>query len=309
VSFGKNIAGTANATVSITLTNSILADSMDLAATPAAVGDVFINQASGMAALTVSADDVIESNIGTGGGATVTGTPTKADPKLSALADNGGPTPTMALQPGSPANDIGSIATCSGASVGSLDQRGMARGNAACDSGAFENKPTGSPCSNAAECGSGFCTDGVCCESACGNSDRTDCQACNSAQTGMASGKCAAANTGVVCRPAAGPCDKADSCNGTATTCPGDSKQTAGFTCRQALGVCDQAEVCDGSNNACPVNRLKAAGVICKPSGSNATCDPADYCDGIRSSCPASFAPFGTVCDTTKSCNGVGRCL
>jgi hypothetical protein len=54
------------------------------------------------------------------------------DPLLGPLADNGGPTNTMALISGSPAIDF--AGTCAIAA----DQRGVARPSAACDSGAFE---------------------------------------------------------------------------------------------------------------------------------------------------------------------------
>jgi hypothetical protein len=79
-------------------------------------------------------------------GFTGTGDQTGINPLLAALANNGGPTRTMALQPGSPAIDAG---VASGAT---FDQRGMARtyddpgvGNAATsdgtDIGAFELQP------------------------------------------------------------------------------------------------------------------------------------------------------------------------
>ena len=62
------------------------------------------------------------------------------DPLLGPLADNGGPTNTMALLPGSPAIDAGDNPTCE-----SSDQRGWSRpidgnrdGTADCDIGAFE---------------------------------------------------------------------------------------------------------------------------------------------------------------------------
>jgi len=56
-----------------------------------------------------------------------------ADPKLAALADNGGPTETMALPAGSPAIDVAQ--SCS-----PFDQRGKPRAGL-CDSGAFEYQP------------------------------------------------------------------------------------------------------------------------------------------------------------------------
>jgi len=83
-------------------------------------------------------------------GATLTGTHniTGQDPLLGPLADNGGPTQTMALQPGSPAIDQGKDAT-------GTDQRGFTRpvdvpnipnaaGGDGSDIGAFEFSPGGS---------------------------------------------------------------------------------------------------------------------------------------------------------------------
>jgi hypothetical protein len=60
------------------------------------------------------------------------------DPRLEALADNGGPTSTLALGPGSPAVDAIPRAAC----LEPTDQRGVARPQgAACDIGAFETVP------------------------------------------------------------------------------------------------------------------------------------------------------------------------
>jgi CSLREA domain-containing protein len=61
------------------------------------------------------------------------------DPKLGTLANNGGPTQTLELLPGSPAID-GVPAT--GAGCAATDQRGVVRPNdAACDIGAYEHAP------------------------------------------------------------------------------------------------------------------------------------------------------------------------
>lgn len=62
------------------------------------------------------------------------------DPNLGSLAGNGGRSQTFALLPGSPAIDAGDAATCAGASIGGLDQRGQTRDDLRCDIGAFELK-------------------------------------------------------------------------------------------------------------------------------------------------------------------------
>jgi hypothetical protein len=72
---------------------------------------------------------------GTSCGFTGTGDLQNTDPKLAALASNGGPTQTLALQDGSPA--INHIPTS--ACAVTTDQRGIARPQGpACDIGAFE---------------------------------------------------------------------------------------------------------------------------------------------------------------------------
>jgi hypothetical protein len=64
---------------------------------------------------------------------------TSGDPKLAALADNGGPTKTMLPQAGSPAIDTGDQATCNAAPVSYKDQRGVLRFQGVqCDIGAVE---------------------------------------------------------------------------------------------------------------------------------------------------------------------------
>ena len=82
------------------------------------------------------------SNVDTGYCA-VSGAYQPADPLLGPLADNGGPTLTHALLPGSPAIDGGNPAGCSDNAGATLttDQRGFGRptpGQGICDIGAFE---------------------------------------------------------------------------------------------------------------------------------------------------------------------------
>jgi hypothetical protein len=65
------------------------------------------------------------------------------DPNLGPLADNGGPTQTHVLMPGSPALDAADNSICAAPPVNNLDQRGVARPQGAfCDIGAFELEQT-----------------------------------------------------------------------------------------------------------------------------------------------------------------------
>ena len=85
----------------------------------------------------ISAGHNLES--GTSCGFTGTGDLRSTNPLLSALANNGGPTQTVALQLGSPAIDGGDNAICAAAPVNGVDQRSYTRpAGAKCDIGAFE---------------------------------------------------------------------------------------------------------------------------------------------------------------------------
>lgn len=70
------------------------------------------------------------------GGSNAPGTLLERDPLLAPLADNGGPTRTHALLPGSPAIDL--LAAGGGCAATTRDQRGVERHGARCDAGAFE---------------------------------------------------------------------------------------------------------------------------------------------------------------------------
>lgn len=60
------------------------------------------------------------------------------NPRLEALADNGGPTPTHALRPSSPAIGKGNPAVCVAPPINQHDQRGVLRLSVVCDIGAYE---------------------------------------------------------------------------------------------------------------------------------------------------------------------------
>src|SRR5207247_4537729 len=98
-----------------------------------------------------------------------------------------------------------------------------------------------------------------------------------------------AGHAGTVCRPAAGTCDAAETCDGTSTGCPGDTFQPASTVCRAAAGACDLAETCTGSSAACPSDAKQASGTACADDGNPCTLD---QCDGSSDTCqhPAGHA-------------------
>lgn len=66
-------------------------------------------------------------------------------PNLGQLGDNGGSTPTMPLQAGSPAIGGGDPAVCAASPVGGVDQRGVSRPASSCDIGAYQSQGLAAP--------------------------------------------------------------------------------------------------------------------------------------------------------------------
>ncbi|MFH1434655.1 MAG: hypothetical protein ABIJ56_02955 [Pseudomonadota bacterium] len=114
----------------------------------------------------------------------------------------------------------------------------------------------------------------------------------------------------VVCRPAAGDCDAAESCTGVGPDCPEDGFLPGSFTCRPADGGCDVDETCPGDSAECPADAFMAGTVECR--GSAGDCDVAESCTGDAAACPEDgFLPDTTVCrsaagncDVAESCTG-----
>ena len=150
---------------------------------------------------------------------------------------------------------------------------------------------TSGGCTSNSQCGTGFCVSGVCCNSACNDG----CGACNAAGH---VGTCTAVASGTVCRAANGPCDPADTCNGTSLACPTNSPLPEGAACS------------DGS--ACTVGDHCSAGV-CQP-GANVSC-PSDFCHSAGTCDPATGFCVGggathedSDCDDGNSCTLHAQC-
>jgi hypothetical protein len=174
----------------------------------------------------------------------------------------------------------------------------------------------GEACTSGAQCGSGLCVDGVCCNNACGGG-AADCQACSIAAGGSADGTCgplrSAVASATVCRAAAGVCDAADTCSPTSTACPVDQKQIGGTPCRPSAGVCDVQEVCNGTSNTCPPDQLQPAGLSCR--GPSGVCDAPEVCNGTSAVCPPDVLHAAGVecrasvgaCDVAEACTGTSN--
>jgi MYXO-CTERM domain-containing protein len=145
--------------------------------------------------------------------------------------------------------------------VSGVDQRGLPRGTTMCDLGAFEvpkitTTPTGQACAKASDCTSGFCADGVCCNTACGGGSKTDCQSCLAAESGGVDGNCSttAAQLQRSCRPAAGACDVDEMCDGQSTECPADKLMPTGTVCLAASSASALEATCSGVSAVCPMS-------------------------------------------------------
>ena len=138
LSYGRDATGAAAATSTLSLRNTIVADDK-FGTTGAAKALVTDQKQGGVATTSIAAPVLIESKSELDG--TLSGDAQlvrTGDPRLGMLADNGGTTPTLALQQGSPADDTADPAVCKEAPVGGSDQRGTRRDGTRCDIGSFE---------------------------------------------------------------------------------------------------------------------------------------------------------------------------
>ncbi|WP_309888956.1 PA14 domain-containing protein [Archangium sp.] len=102
----------------------------------------------------------------------------------------------------------------------------------------------GVTCETNAECQSGFCVDGVCCNSACGGGNPGDCQACSRFAGTAVDGTCGTVKTNFICRPSQGFCDPEERCDGSSTVCGADVFKPGGTTCAVGRGSCNTTGSC-----------------------------------------------------------------
>jgi hypothetical protein len=171
-----------------------------------------------------------------------------------------------------------------------------------CSDGGLK-KQVGDTCACASDCESGFCADGVCCNTAC---DET-CKACN---TQGARGMCSFVPAGLPPTRSTCATEAPETC-GTDGTCDGKGacrKHEMGTVC--AKGACDGAgtaarKVCDGAG-VCGAEDLVCAPYSCDPTKTacfdkcvtNSDCAPGVTC--VAGSCGPKMK--GAVCTAGTEC-------
>ena len=175
-------------------------------------------------------------------------------------------------------------------------------------------------CALGAECVTGFCVEGVCCDSACGG----ECDTCVAARGAPEDGTCAVVAAGSPGDPA---CPSPFACNGTDAACPGACASTddcaAAFYCDTTNGncvdrfpqgsacsageeclssFCEDGVCCDrecGECQACTAAKKGDSGIDGVCGNIPADTDPDDDCDA---------APPDNACGPDGLCGGNGRC-
>lgn len=159
-----------------------------------------------------------------------------------------------------------------------------------CDGVGGCKEDNGQPCSDAAECSSGFCIDGFCCNAAC----TAKCRACSSALTAFNNGACAAIDI-----PFTEDLIPADSCVDTLTCQGGKCLLKSGEECELnnecATNACVDGfcceSLCDGLCEACSNALTGADNGACAPILMDT--DPDEEC---------------TDPDDEQCCDGSGMC-
>lgn len=156
----------------------------------------------------------------------------------------------------------------------------------------------------AAKCLSGYCVDGMCCESASCSGP------CKSCAVPGSEGTCVLATAGL---EVAGSCSEGQACDATGG-CKTKNGQACNTSAPCASGFCVDGVCCDSAcTGKCMACNVPGRVGQCSPSPSGT--DPGNDCgtgsDVCRSSCDGAGAcayPWGASCGECKSCNGAGTC-
>ncbi len=161
-------------------------------------------------------------------------------------------------------------------------------------------KALGLGCSDPIECGSLFCVDSVCCDSACGSGNTTDCVACSIAAGATTDGSCGPIANATACGDML--CDECS-----AGSCINTPANTQGPGCTDGTNTdCDNPDTCDGAGSC--VSNLEPNGTGC----GDTVCDECDT--GSCVTTPSGVAGPGCDdatdddCTNPETCDGAGSC-
>lgn len=190
--------------------------------------------------------------------------------------------------------EAGAVSSCNGFQCGAAACKTSCVSGADCAATHFcggggvcnPKKALGATCAVGAQCTSGFCRDGVCCDGAC---DGT-CAACSAAKTGGVNGTCA---------PVAFATDPDNECNLFTPVCSGGGSCAAcGITLVAPGGLCPNECTggCDDATRTCTIgcdvndNQCAAAALVC-PAGWNCEvlCGRKGACKAASVACPSDY--------------------
>jgi hypothetical protein len=249
------------------------------------------------------------------GGSTSTGSMTNAGGSTGfTVVTSGGVAGTSGTSlPGGATATAGGATATSGGSVGTTDTTASGgKGGSLCEtSGACPLKGAGLTCSAGTQCTSGFCVDGVCCDTRCDG----QCESCK--QTGYV-GTCKAVKGDPVAprtectgtAPCKGQCDGV---SGAACQYPGGSTSCMAAKC--TAGKVTTATACDGKGTCtsptikdCASTLCSSDGLSCADSCAGLTCGTGTYCNGstcVPKKDPGAACKDGVECKSTFCADNV----
>lgn len=223
--------------------------------------------------------------------------------------DGGWPAAQKLTPPDLQAGDLfGYGVAFDGASVliGSPEARDLGAGLGAVYAFSLQtDRSLGAPCDFDAQCGSGHCADGACCDDACDSS----CRSCTESKTGQPDGTCA--NTLANTDPdqecgGCFACDGAGGCEAVAAgTDPGDDCADSGVTCG-ADGFCDGAGSC---RQFAPTTSACGATTCVAGVQSGALCDGLGTCRQAAEATCGTFKCDGDAVLCLLTCTVASDCL
>jgi hypothetical protein len=197
--------------------------------------------------------------------------------------------------------------SCSGGTCGCANgYKSGSETDVDCGGSACGKCAQGLKCLAGSDCTTGFCADGVCCNSACTGA----CKACTSAKTGQTTGTCANSTDGTdpdnECPyTASSTCGTTGYCKAGACEYYGNTTTCSTATCSSAVE--SPADLCNGSGS-CVDSGTKACGGTYVCSGSKCQTCTDSLKNGSETDVDCGGGGVCGKCANGKKCNGAADC-